>query len=83
MPGRIKKKLAAVLTDFMEPLTVAPEDLHINYNRSIYHDQCRWEGFARHPELNIMKWFLSYSTMSDCAKNGVSWVDNIEIVAND
>ena len=81
-PGRIKQELAIVLTDFLSPLVVSPHDLHVNHDRSVMHDQCRWEGFARHPELNIIKWFLSYSTMSECVKYGVDWIDSIEIAAN-
>lgn len=77
--GEIREKLAKVLARDLG-IDVDPEQLKVNYNRSIKSDQCKWEGAGTINGVSIS--FYSYSTMKECVRNGVSRISRDQVEAN-
>lgn len=78
--GRTRLKLVKVLQRDLN-LKCDPADLDVNRQRTDKNDQARWEGFAKEEGRPGRTFIHSYSTMTECAKSGVVWIDQHEICA--
>lgn len=72
--GRVREKLADLLNDYFKNHTFSGCDLDSNnpYYSSIYFDGCSWDGTSSGRDERLHMHVFSWSTMSECIKNGIS-----------